>query len=80
MIYCKVCVTEDWPTSLGLLKENRNYAVPQEVYKAEIHGKIGHTNYGLCGVNDAEMLSAPQLPAILDQDAEPPKRSHKKKE
>lgn len=80
MMYCKVCVTEDWPTSVGLLKEAVTYAIPQEVYMNEIHGKVGHTNHGLCLASDATATSKPTLPAILDPDTPPSKpRSHHKK-
>lgn len=78
-MHCKVCVTSDWPTSVGELKENHTYAIPQEIYKNEVYGKVGHVNYGICSITDAEIPNKPALPAILYQDA-PPKRSHHKKE
>lgn len=78
-MFCKVCVVEDWPTSVGILKESVYYAVPQQVYKDEISGKVGHTNQGLCLEGDATATYKPALPAILTQDEDKP-RSHKKKE
>lgn len=85
-MFCKLCVTEAWPTSVGLLHEGKTYAIPQEVYKNEVFGKVGHTNFGLCGSNDAETPSVPSLPEILsenepdtDEPVKTPKPPTKKK-
>lgn len=79
-MFCKISVSEDWETSIGELKVGHTYAIPQEVYKNEIFGKVGHVNQGGCLSYDFETPSKPVLPAILDQDEQPQKRSHKKKE
>lgn len=80
-MFCRISVSEDWETSIGELKVGHTYAIPQEVYKNEIFGKVGHVNQGSCLSYENETPSKPALPAILDQDEHPtPKRSHKKKE
>ena len=85
-MFCKVSTCEDWLTTVGEMKANVAYAIPQLVYKNEVFGKVSHTNQGICSMGDAQAPDKPVLPEILRQDeiehSEPvgkPNRSHHKK-